>query len=79
MTKFLRHALYQSYTVSFALGLTLFPSGCMHRQTPGPESVAVNGTAPETRSRKYEPPFRTYHHLGHSHFKRTTPATKESN
>ncbi len=77
MTKPLLRIVHETSTALLVLGLAVLPLACTHCQTPGVETVASSETPPEMQSRKPEPPFKTYHHLGHSHFQRNTPTRSE--
>jgi hypothetical protein len=59
--------------VMLALCLSVLPEGCAHVQPLCSEGTDSSNTMSATEPQKSEPPFRSYHHLGHSHFRRTDP------
>ena len=77
MTKSMLRFVHEFRTTILVLGLAVLPLGCTHCQTPDVETVSRNDSLSEEKSRKAEPPFKTYHHLGHSHFQRNTPTRSE--
>lgn len=75
----LLHDVCESRFATVALGLVLLPLACAHFHDPCTEAIAKNDSSSQGVSRDPNPPFKTYRHLGHRHFKPDRSANSGGN